>query len=86
MKTKKCLEGEAEWKTPMSKKNRFNSRGTDIVDCLCGHKACSGEIKESTAYRHMRYGIDYKWPSQKVVLPKFKIEYRNPNSDSERDL
>ena len=84
MKTDKCVKGEAEWKNPMSKKNQFNSRGTDIVDCLCGHKACSGKIKESTAYRHMRYGIDYKFPYQKIVLPKFKIEYRDPNSDSSK--
>ena len=80
MKTKKCTEGEAEWKHPMPKNKRFKSNSDELVDCPCGHKACSGEVKEQTAYRHMRYGINHR-PTHVLILPK-----HDNNSDSEQDL
>jgi hypothetical protein len=62
MKTKKCLEffdTDKPWK-------QFKSNGTDIVNCPCKHKECQIEIKESTAYRHLKYGIGFKFPSEKA--------------------
>ena len=81
MKTDKCVKGETEWKHPMPRNKRFKSNGQELVKCPCKHKACNGEVKEHTAYRHMRYGIDYKFPSQ-----KFTSEFVSDDSDSERDL
>jgi len=82
MKTKKCING-VEWKHPMSPNKRFKSKGREIVKCPCKHKACPGEIKENVAYRHMRYGIGYKFPSQ---IKSRKEEHSDSDSDSERDL
>ena len=78
MKTKKCIQGEAKWRHPMPKKKQFNSRGQSIVTCPCGHRTCKGEIKELTAYRHMRYGLDL------LLKPRAPPTYRQ--SDNERDL
>jgi len=81
MRTKKCINGKTtEWKHPMSKNHRFKSNGREVVECPCNHEACKGEIKESIAYRHMRYGIDYKFPCQKSSRAD------QSDSDSERDL
>ena len=82
MKTKKCVNG-VEWKHPMSPNKRFKSNGREIVKCPCKHEACPGEIKEYTAYHHMRYGIEYKFPSQ---IKSRKTEHSDSDSDSERDL
>jgi hypothetical protein len=62
----------------MKKNKRFKSNGKEIVTCPCKHKKCSGEIKESTAYRHMKYGINRleNYPSRKATT----------QNDSERDL
>ena len=78
MQTRKCINGEDDWKHPMKKNKRFKSNGKEIVTCPCKHKKCSGEIKESTAYRHMKYGISRleNYPSRKATT----------QNDSERDL
>jgi len=99
MKTKKCISGELEWKHPMKNKNRFKSDGKEYVTCPCKHEQCQVEIKESTAYRHMKYGIGYKFPAELKRL-KERENQRMPawiitdsglerdldDSDSERDL
>ena len=48
-----------------------------------GHKNCSIEIKESTAYRHMKYGI-----SSSEKAPSRRVTKSDPilDSDSEQDL
>ena len=92
MKTKKCISGELEWKHPMKNKNRFKSDGKEYVTCPCKHEQCQVEIKESTAYRHMKYGIGYKFPAELKRLKESLIEHRYlpvhtiNDSDSERDL
>ena len=88
MKTKKCINGELEWKHPMKKNKKFNSRGKEDVICPCKHKQCKGKVMESTTYRHMRYGIGYKFPSElkQIADRKNKHTHIVEDSDSERDL
>jgi len=91
MKTTKCIQGEAKWKHPMPQNKRFKSNGQKIVKCPCKHKSCAREIKERTAYKHMKYGIGYRFPSQNKPPRVLKRKERRPTpiielSDSERDL
>ena len=83
MNTKKCINGEDDWKHLMKKNKRFKSNGRELVNCPCKHKKCSVEIKESTAYRHMKYGI-----SSSEKAPSRRVTKSDPilDSDSERDL
>ena len=59
MKTNKCINGEAEWKHPMPKNQKFKGNGRERVTCPCKHDLCQGEVMEGTAYRHMKYGIGH---------------------------
>ena len=61
MKSKKCIDGELEWKYPMPPNKKFKWNGQEYVKCPCKHEQCQGKVKECTAYRHMKYGIGYKF-------------------------
>jgi hypothetical protein len=76
MKTKKCINGEEEWKHPMKKRNRFKSNGRNIVICPCKHDQCKVNILEKIAYRHMRYGLRGKFSNE--------IEWKHPMKTNKR--
>jgi len=89
MRTKKCINGEAEWKHPMKKNNRFKSNGKEMVKCPCKHDQCQVEVMESTAYRHMKYGITHRTIPFKISKHgsiSFSDSESDSDSDSERDL
>ena len=82
MKTGKCINGEEEWKHPMKKIDRFKSNGQKIVKCPCKNDQCKVKILESTAYRHMKYGLcgqlsgRRKWKHPMNINKKFKSKGR----------
>ncbi len=43
---------------------RFNSNGKEYVICPCQSEQCQVRIKEGTAYRHLKYGVGYKFPAE----------------------
>ena len=84
MKTKICINVDADWKHPMKSKDRFKYNETRYVTCPCKHEQCQGKIMESTAYRHMKYGI----ARRKAVdaTGPFSVTWIDSDYDSERDL
>jgi hypothetical protein len=44
--------------------SKFKASGTRDVICPCKHKQCRKRVKESVAYRHVKYGINYRSPKE----------------------
>ncbi len=71
--------------------SQFRYDGTKYVTCPCKHEQCQVKIKESTAYRHMKYGVGYKFPGELKRIEDEKKQFArlfrdSDGSDSERDL
>ena len=84
---------DADWKHPMKSKDRFmiKHNGTRYVTCPCKHRLCAVKVKECTAYRHMKYGIDHKFPAELKRIEEEKKYWARmmrdcDDSGSERDL
>jgi len=69
---------------------QFKHDGIKYVKCPCKHVQCAVEVKECTAYRHMKYGIGYKFPGELKRIEEEKKycigQDSDSDSDSERDL